>query len=136
MGALNNRWIVTSLTLLLAACESSPTAPPPADAALDRSLDVAADAPDDLGDELKSSPDVELDDDVSVPDDLPAPPTGCHLLSDAGPALPASDAGLPDPGAYPPLRGFLARCSTLFSVCCDDYCPRFNYARQGWNPSS
>ena len=105
MGALNNRWIVTSLTLLLAACESSPTAPPPADAALDRSLDVAADAPDDLGDELKSSPDVELDDDVSVPDDLPAPPTGCHLLSDAGPALPASDAGLPDPGAYPPLRG-------------------------------
>lgn len=105
MDAPKTRWLAASLSLLVAACESSSPTPPPADAAVDRPVDVGADVADDLADAPKSSPDVDLNEDVSFPEDLPPPATGCQLLADAGPAQPASDAGLPDPGAYPPLSG-------------------------------
>ncbi len=105
MDAPKTRWLAASLSLLVAACESSSPTPPPTDAAVDRPVDVGADVADDLADAPKSSPDVDLNEDVSFPEDLPPPATGCQLLADAGPAQPASDAGLPDPGAYPPLSG-------------------------------
>ncbi len=105
MDAPKTRWLVASLSLLVASCESSSTTPPAADAGIDQPVDVGADVPGDLADAPKSTPDVDTNDDVTFPEDLPPPATGCHLLADAGPAPQPSDAGLPEPGAYPALTG-------------------------------
>jgi hypothetical protein len=96
-----NRPTVLCLAALLVACESSTTAtdvPTAADAALDAT-------PKDAAEDLGAIPDMSLVEDVPVPDDLPPPATGCQLLDDAGAPPPPSDAGLPEPGAYPPLHG-------------------------------
>ena len=96
-----SRWSVVGFASLLAACESTPPVAP-VDAGVDRPADLGALDADDAAPTL---PDVSLVEDIPLPDDLPPPPTGCHLLADAGAAPPPPDAGPPEPGAFPALRG-------------------------------
>lgn len=104
MSPRPNRCPFAAVVLALAACESS-SAAPAADAGVDAraASDLGVDAGADT--DAKSAPDVESDDDVPAPTDVPPAPTGCHLLADAGPAPQVGDAGPPEPGAYPALRG-------------------------------
>ncbi|MDB4928794.1 MAG: hypothetical protein JWM10_1278 [Myxococcaceae bacterium] len=89
------------LAALLVACQSS-TTPTAADVPPDLRPDAATD---DAAEDLGAIPDMSLVEDIPVPDDLPPPATGCQLLADAGAPPPPSDAGLPEPGAYPALHG-------------------------------
>lgn len=99
------RWSAPCVALLLAACEPGP-APPAVDAGLDGLGDLgAADAGPDAGVDAVALPDLPPVVDAPIPEELPPPATGCHLLADAGPSPPPSDAGPPEPGAWPPLRG-------------------------------